>query len=54
MTLVVDRANHLHVAGNMHNVPLVYFRSDKPLDASSLRRVSKMTGEREAQVIPCP
>ena len=50
VTLVVDAANHLHVSGNMHNVPLIYFRSEKPLDAASLRPVKSMTGDREAHV----
>ena len=47
VTMAVDRAGFLHVSGNMHCVPLVYFRSEKPLDASSLRRAETMTGDRE-------
>ena len=27
VTLAIDPANNLHVSGNMHNVPLIYFRS---------------------------
>jgi len=50
VTLTLDSTNHLHVAGNMHNVPLIYFRSEKPLDASSLRPVKSMTGLRESHV----
>jgi hypothetical protein len=50
VTLAIDSENHLHVAGNMHNVPLVYFRSDEPLDAGSLRPVTSMTGDREGRV----
>lgn len=50
VTLAIDPVGHLHVAGNMHNVPLVYFRSGKPLDAASLRPVKSMTGDREAHV----
>lgn len=50
VTLELDRDLHLHVAGNMHNVPMIYFRSAKPLDASSLQQVKTMTGEREAHV----
>jgi len=50
VTLAVDRAGHLHVTGNMHVAPLVYFRSDKPLDVRSLRRVGAMTGVDEKRV----
>lgn len=50
VTLSLDRDAHLHVSGNMHGVPLVYFRSERPLDASSLQRIEKMTGQREARV----
>jgi hypothetical protein len=50
LTLALDRDGILHVSGNMHCVPLVYFRSEKPLDAASLRRVAAMTGDRERSV----
>lgn len=50
VTLELDRDLRLHVLGNMHNVPLVYFRSTKPLDASSLQQVKSMTGDRESHV----
>lgn len=49
VTMAVDRDGRLHVSGNMHNVPLIYFRSEKPFDASSLKRAT-MTGDREQQV----
>lgn len=50
VTLALDRDNVLHVSGNMHCVPLIYFRSEKPLEAASLRRVEAMTGDREQRV----
>ncbi len=50
VTMVLDRDGFLHVSGNMHCVPLVYFRSTQPLDAASLRREPAMTGEREKRV----
>lgn len=37
-----DREKKLHVSGNMHCVPLIYFRADKPLDIDSLRPVHRM------------
>lgn len=42
VALGVDRAGHVHVAGNMHAVPLVYFRSRNPGDCTSLERVPTM------------
>ena len=34
----------------MHNVPLIYFRSTRALDASSLARVTSMVGSNEQSV----
>jgi hypothetical protein len=50
VAMALDRDGFLHVAGNMHCVPLVYFRSEKPREAASLQRVSAMTGRREGSV----
>lgn len=50
VTMALDREGGLHVSGNMHNVPLVYFRSEKPLNASSLTQVKAMVGDREQHV----
>jgi hypothetical protein len=50
VTMAIDRAGCLHVCGNMHVVPLVYFRSDQPLDVRSLRQVPAMTGDAEKRV----
>ncbi len=50
VTMAVDRAGYLHVCGNMHVVPLVYFRSARPLAVSSLQRVPAMTGDAEKRV----
>jgi hypothetical protein len=47
LTLAIDSEGYLHLAGNMHAAPLVYFRSTKPLDASSLERVPAMVGQEE-------
>jgi hypothetical protein len=49
VTLAVDRAGHLHVSGNMHVVPLVYFRTTKPGDISTLA-AAPMVGEREQRM----
>jgi hypothetical protein len=46
ITMAVDRTGHLHVSGNMHAVKLIYFRSEKPWDITTLKRF-EMTGEQE-------
>ncbi|WP_165358622.1 BNR repeat-containing protein [Haloactinopolyspora alba] len=42
VTMAVDSAGHLHVSGNMHGDPLVYFRTTRPADVTSLTRVTTM------------
>lgn len=44
IVMTFDADDILHVAGNMHAVPLIYFRADKPNDISSLKRIPVMTG----------
>ena len=46
----IDEKRYIHVSGNMHVNPLVYYRSAKPLDISSMIEVHRMTGENEDQV----
>ncbi len=50
VTMAIDEAGFLHLAGNMHCVPLVYFRSEQPHDTSTLRRIERMTGQQEKRV----
>ena len=40
--MALDRAGQLHVAGDMHNVPLVYFRTSVAGDVTSLAKVPSM------------
>lgn len=49
VTMALDRDGYLHVSGNMHVVPLVYFRSTKPGDIDSLTRVNSMIGTEESR-----
>ncbi len=49
VTMVVDADGHLHVSGNMHADPLVYFRTETPGDITTLRPAT-MTGELENRV----
>ena len=46
ITMAIDRDGHLHVSGNMHCVKLIYFRTDKPGDITTLKRYA-MTGKAE-------
>lgn len=50
VTMGIDEAGYLHVSGNMHVNPLVYFRSTRPYDVSSLEPVHRMTGVEEDDV----
>jgi hypothetical protein len=50
IAMAFDSEGYLHVSGNMHAVPLIYFRSTRPGDASTLVRVASMTGKNENSV----
>jgi hypothetical protein len=50
ITMKIDSEGFLHVSGNMHAIPLIYYKSTKPFDIHSLTRVSKMTGKEEDRV----
>lgn len=47
LTMVEDDDGHLHLSGNMHCVPLIYFRTTRPGDTTSFERISTMVGEDE-------
>ena len=47
--MALDAEGYLHVSGNMHAVPLVYFRSQKPEDITQFDRLY-MTGQHEEKV----
>ncbi len=49
LRLALDRDGHLHLSGNMHVDPLVYYRTRVPFDVSTLERIDRMTGERESR-----
>lgn len=49
VTLTVDDDGRIHVAGNMHVKPLVYFRTMEPHDITTFEKLS-MVGEREEKV----
>ena len=47
VTMALDKDKYLHVSGNMHGHPLIYFRSEKPMDIESLQRIPAMVGSFE-------
>ena len=47
VTMAMDDRGHLHVAGNMHVRPLVYFRMERPGDIESLRPIPAMVDREE-------
>ena len=49
IVLAVDADGYLHLSGNLHVDPLVYYRSRRPLDITSFERLDRMTGDREAR-----
>ena len=49
VTIAVDGTDGLHVSGNMHVRPLVYFRTKEPLNIDTFER-APMTGLRESRV----
>ena len=47
LTMAIDDADHIHLCGNMHVDPLIYFRTTRPLDVTSFERVDYMVGKNE-------
>lgn len=50
IVMAFDSDGHLHVSGNMHCHPLIYYRTSTPGDVTSLVRIPAMTGELENRV----
>ena len=49
ITMAVDDAGQLHLAADMHVVPLVYFRTTTPGDIRSFQRIDRMVGDLESR-----
>jgi len=47
VTMTADSQGCLHLSGNMHCDPLVYFRTRKPWDITTFEQIDRMTGEAE-------
>jgi hypothetical protein len=54
IAMAVDADGHLHVIGNLHNDPLVYFRSTRAGDVTSLERVRVLVDERRERRMTYP
>ena len=54
VTMALDRTGHLHLSGNMHGNPMIYFRTTRPRDAASLVRVANMVGTRREKRVTYP
>jgi len=50
LALFVDREGYIHLSGNMHSSPLIYYRSKIPFDIHSLQALHGMTGIEEDMV----
>lgn len=50
IVMALDRDGQLHVAGNMHCSPLIYFRTKIPGDITTLCGIARMTGNREQRM----
>ncbi|MBN1517869.1 BNR repeat-containing protein [Candidatus Sumerlaeota bacterium] len=47
IAMAADDDGCLHLSGNMHNVPLIYFRTSQPWDIATFEKIESMTGENE-------
>jgi hypothetical protein len=50
IALAVDDDDQLHLSGDMHVVPLLYFRTKKPMDINSFEQIPSMVGTKENRV----
>jgi len=50
ITMALDKEGYLHVSGNMHGVPLIYFRTSLPYDVTTLEQELSMIGKNEKRV----
>lgn len=54
VTVDVDEEGYIHVLGNMHADPLVYFRSRRPWDVRTMEQVNYMIDEEREQRVTYP
>jgi len=49
IAMVIDRDGYLHLSANMHVNPLKYWRTTKPYDISTFKKLDFMTGKEETK-----
>lgn len=49
IAIALDSPGYIHVSGNMHSSPLVYFRSGSPFNIENITKAN-MTGDKESSV----
>jgi hypothetical protein len=47
ISITTDDDGYIHLVGNLHSSPLIYFRSAKPHDINSMQALHRMTGSEE-------
>lgn len=47
VTMAIDDEGQIHLSGNMHCVPLIYFRTTRPYDITSFEKIPEMVGHEE-------
>lgn len=47
ITMAIDEEGYIHLSGNMHCDPLVYFRTSRPYDIHSFKKIPQMIGRQE-------
>jgi hypothetical protein len=52
VAMAVDTANHVHVAGNMHSTPLVYFRTSDAADTSTFEKLAMVGSNEQSATYP--
>lgn len=50
IAMKIDSDNQIHLSGNMHVDSLMYFRTTRPLDITSFKKINRMVGINEAKV----
>lgn len=50
IAMAIDDDGYLHLSGNMHAAPLIYFRTTQPRNASTFVKLNKMVGTNENSV----
>jgi len=49
IAMAIDDEGYIHLSGNMHVVPLIYFRTTKPWDITTFEKVERMVGSEETR-----